>query len=419
MSSRLVVSLALTCLVMTISAAETPLAKATYPGTNGDIAFRSIDGAHCEIWTMHPDGTWLDTPICSVGTEDGPAWSPDGKRFAFWSNWTGRGDYDVWVLREDGETEVRLTTSTGHDFQPSWSPDGSRVAFTSDRTGNWEIFVMNADGSQQRNITKSPSLDADPAWSPDGTTIAFRSDRDGTEDIYLVAPDGTNPTKVAGGPSSQVDPDWSPSGEELAFASNADGDYDVHVIDVLSPPPPNEDCELCAWTTAAGTDRNPKWSPDGTMIAFRSERDGNSEIYIMDEGGAAQRNVSQRNDADEYLGSWQPICTTDCPTPEAILHSSRVALRLKGHLVAIARSSMQDGFKRCTENGQVAIQRKNVDSWVAVRKRSTSTDENLRVRLPDKEGIYRARFIGKRLINPEVTHVCRNSTSTQIRHRHR
>jgi dipeptidyl aminopeptidase/acylaminoacyl peptidase len=419
MRARLVVRVALTCLVVAIPAARTPLAKATYPGTNGNIAFRSVGGdPHCEIWTMTPDGTWLDTPICGVLTEDGPTWSPDGKRFAFWANWTGHGDYDVWILREDGETEVRLTTSSGHDFQPSWSPDGSRIAFTSDRTGNWEVFVMNADGTQQRNITRSPSLDTDPAWSPDGSTIAFRSDREGTEDIYLVAPDGTNPTKIAGGPSSQVDPDWSPGGGQLAFASNAEGDYDIHVVDVHSPPPPDEDCELCAWTSATGIDRSPKWSPDGTMIAFTSERDGNSEIYLMDESGASQRNISQSSDTDEYLGSWQPVCDGDCPIPQSIQHSTGVALRLKGHLVAIARVSAEDGFKRCVDNGQVAVQRKHAGSWVTVRKQSTSAGEDLRIRLRDREGVYRARFMSRRLVGPDVTHVCRMSTSDQNRHRH-
>jgi Tol biopolymer transport system component len=58
-------------------------------------------------------------------------------------------------------------------------------------------------------------------------------------------------------------------------------------------------------TNHPAIDNNPVWSPDGTKIAFVSDRDGNSEIYVMDADGRHLINVTQ-NDANDYAPLWSP-----------------------------------------------------------------------------------------------------------------
>ena len=64
---------------------------------------------------------------------------------------------------------ARLLVRTQGDWKdgsPAWSPDGKRIAFYSERDGNADIYVMNADGSGVTQLTRSTAQDGIPAWSP-------------------------------------------------------------------------------------------------------------------------------------------------------------------------------------------------------------------------------------------------------------
>jgi TolB protein len=58
-------------------------------------------------------------------------------------------------------------------------------------------------------------------------------------------------------------------------------------------------------TTSLGLDIKPTWSPDGQQIAFRSQRDGNDEIYVMNADGTCQRNLTN-DPADDRSPAWAP-----------------------------------------------------------------------------------------------------------------
>jgi len=103
---------------------------------------------------------------------------------------------------------VVLTNSPGGDFDPAWSPDGRRIAFYSARGGNKEIYVMDADGGNIRNLTNDPKTDGRPSWSPDGQSIAFNSDRDGDHEIYIMDADGSNQRSLTNNSAGDWGPDW-------------------------------------------------------------------------------------------------------------------------------------------------------------------------------------------------------------------
>ena len=86
-------------------------------------------------------------------------------------------NYEIYTMQDDGGNVTRLTDDDVVDFDPSSSPDGEKIAFASFRDGldNEEIYVMNAnDSSDVTRLTDDDALDREPSWSPDGEKIAFR-----------------------------------------------------------------------------------------------------------------------------------------------------------------------------------------------------------------------------------------------------
>jgi unsaturated rhamnogalacturonyl hydrolase len=160
------------------------------------------------------------------------------------------------------------------------------VAFVSDRDGQWDVFLRPVAGGAAINITHTPFAREDtPVFSPDGSTLAFASDRGGDWDIYLMDLNGANVRLAIGAEGSdELHPAFTPDGSQLLFSSNrAGGNWDIYRA-------PIGGVEWTRLTDHPAADRFPTISANGT-IAFRSERDGNSEIYLMDADGVRRLTV--------------------------------------------------------------------------------------------------------------------------------
>ena len=86
---------------------------------------------------------------------------------------------------------------------------------------------MNADGSDAVNLTNNVADDTRAAWSPDGLRIAWA--RNG--EIFVMDSNGANQHNVTNNPDWDDDPAWSPDGAKIAFATFRDGDNEIYVID--------------------------------------------------------------------------------------------------------------------------------------------------------------------------------------------
>jgi Tol biopolymer transport system component len=192
----------------------------------------------------------------------------------------------------------RLTDNPAEDDFPLWAPDHQHLSFLTNRDGNWELYVMNADGTQPRRLTNTPAFEHSPAWSPDGTTIAFATDRDdGDWEIYLMDASGGNPRNLTRAKGADYSPTWSPDGKRVAFVSERDGNAEIYVIDAsggggLDRLTSNNRHD--ALSAAA-------WSPDGTRLVLQANVDGQIEIFLLDVASKAIRQLTTKN-----APAWDP-----------------------------------------------------------------------------------------------------------------
>jgi TolB protein len=161
-----------------------------------------------------------------------------------------------------------------------------KIAFESDRDGNEEIYVMNRDGTNQKRLTNNPGRDGSFSWSPDGSKISFVSERDGVIGIYVMDADGTGLDSLAHGTWIWRNTIWSPRDDAIAFWRSTPYYPQYSDICVFGP---RTWAEL---TSDASRNYNQGWSPDGSMLDFVSNRDGISEIYVMDPDGSNQTRLT-------------------------------------------------------------------------------------------------------------------------------
>jgi Tol biopolymer transport system component len=299
-------------------------AQASFPGTNGPIAFqRTVGPGQVEIFSINEDGTAEDNLTQNGDFNSEPTYSPDGSMIAF-----ERG-FEIWVMNADGSGQRPVTTDLGNgtpiDSDPAFSPDGSRIVYARDTNESGspdEIFARDIDGSNPVNLTNNGiDLDIQPTFSPDGTRIAWARNEvgmAGADEVFAMDANGTNPVNLTNFNDglSTTGPDYSPDGTTIAFAHDGD------VWEMSADGSDQED--LMPGPMLGGT--QPDYSPDGTRIAFARDLVGTSvvdEIFTLGQGPLT--NVTNTAEG-ESEPSWGPIFTppiattpTDTTPPQTTL----------------------------------------------------------------------------------------------------
>lgn len=231
-----------------------------------------------DIWTIPPQGG-TPTQITTDPAADGvPDWSPDGSEIAFSSNRSG--STNIWVIPATGGQATQLTFE-GSCYFPCWSPDGSTIAFyeyfVDEFSQGYCIVTIPAGGGEPLRLTDSVKDDRCPTWSPDGSSIAFYSPRYGGDDIWSVPASGGDLTLITGFDYCEREPDWSWSVDRIAYVwTDIPNPGDIYTVTGNGDDPRQV-------TFHEADDRYPSWSPNGEMIVFSSDRDGDFDIWIIKE----------------------------------------------------------------------------------------------------------------------------------------
>jgi len=159
-------------------------------------------------------------------------------------------------------TATPLTDNKEGNFHPV-RLGADAIAFVSSRDGDSELYRMPLAGGSAQRLTAFHKDDWEPVPSPDAQTLAFITDREGPPRVCLIAADGTKFRRLTARTDSELEegsPRWSPDGTRIAYVIRGQGRTQVVVRTVTSG-------DEAILTPANASDSEPVWSPDGAWIA--------------------------------------------------------------------------------------------------------------------------------------------------------
>ena len=262
------------------------------------FASNRLGGDNYDVYSMRVDGTQV-IPITDAGALDNaPRWSPDGLRLAFHSRRQQQGDR-VWLMDRDGMNPSMIPTG-GPSYSPTWA--GDRLVYAS-RDGNRDIYSIGLDGSDEQRLTTVTGADQAPDWHPTRQEIVFQSERTGIFEIFVMSETGGPATNLSERGLRSVNPRWSPDGSQIAFASELSegGAMEIFIMDA-------DGSNKRPITGRGQRSRHPAWSPDGSSLAFQSSptEGGDWDIYIVDVATGAITQITF-DPADDEDPDWASV----------------------------------------------------------------------------------------------------------------
>ena len=139
---------------------------------------------------------WGQAPSTAGDAVQG-AWSPTGRRIAYWGFHQG-GQRDLWTVAASGGEPVQLTRDAGVDWNPIWFAPGRHIYYASDRGGSMNLWRIGVD-----ETTGQPTSDPEPIGTPSPYSQHLSFSRDGRQLAYVDLQSRVNLQQAAFDPSAR------------------------------------------------------------------------------------------------------------------------------------------------------------------------------------------------------------------------
>ena len=256
------------------------------------------------LWRQALDSTSAEQLTDGPGYDYQPDCSRDGRWVVYASY--AKDAVELWALDLQSKRSQRLTFGGAVNIEPRFSPDGQRIAFVSTSYhGHFHIFIGDfSEGhlSHLQRVTGETRSDLpryyyspfdheiSPTWSPDGRDILFVSNRGhiyGTGGFWRMKAEPAAEAREIHYEETtwKARPEFAPDGKRVVYASYLGRQW--HQLWIM----PANGGDAFQISYGEFDNINPRWSPDGKLVAFISNRSGNTSLWTQAIPGGAEKQV--------------------------------------------------------------------------------------------------------------------------------